>query len=415
MEHFRQLTFPMLGKTWVFTGGAHAAGGFAENMGFRNTAGLFEEAIRWNMRTEDVASRENFVFNTARSGYTVCDIIREFDSRIAYYHPAAVVYIGGCEDLALPGETIRTNIAELKRRTNAIGAAFIALHTEMRASDGETCSFEEVRHPPEVHASDGGTDSLEEANRLLEMLHGSKIPPEAADRKRLALSPSTETFARSGKLTLSKNPMRWLFIGDSITHGALHTFGYDSLPQLWEKYIREDWNRRDDTVLNTAVSGATAGEHLERLDVRYTPYADADVVIAMFGTNDCCFPGKISVEQFKNQLRTIIKLARSHGSQVVLRTPQPQREDAKERAAALVPFALAVREVALECDTLLADHFRGFSNLQQEHPAHFHSLMSDAVHPNAQGQYRMFRELAYAADMVLDNSMVSMDYAPSAS
>lgn len=388
MEHLRQLAFPMLGKTWVFTGGAHAAGGFAENKGFRNTAGLFEEAIRWNMRTEDVASMENFVFNTARSGYTVCDIVREFDMRIAYYRPAVVVYIGGSEDLMLPRETIRANIAELKRRTNAIGAAFI-----------------------ELSATGNGGDSLEEANQLLEMLHVNQIPPEAADRKRLALNLSPETFAQSGKLTLRQNPMRWLFIGDSITHGALHTFGYDSLPQLWEKYIREDWNRRDDTVINTAVSGATAGGHLAHLDVRYTPYADADVVIAMFGTNDCCSPDTASVEQFKSQLRTIIDLARSHGSQVVLRTPQPTKDDAKGRVKAIVPFALAAREVAWECDTLLADHFSSFSTLKQEHPEHFHALMSDAVHPNAQGQYRMFRELAYATGIVLDNSMVSMDYA----
>lgn len=386
MEQFRQLTFPMLGKIWVFTGGSHAAGGFAENKGFRNTAGLFEEAIRWNMRTEDIASRENFVFNTARSGYTVCDIIREFDRRIACYHPAGVVYIGGREDMELPQEIVRTNIAELERRIHAMDAEFIEMSTP-------------------------GTDSLDEANWLLEMLHGDKLLPEAADRNRLTLKPSHEIFAHSGKLIMSPKPMRWLFIGDSITHGALHTYGYDSLPQLWEKYIRENGGRKDDTVLNTGVSGATAGEYLERLDIRYTPYADADVVVAMFGTNDCCFPDNISVGQFKEQMRSIVDMALSHGSQVVLRTPQPQKEEAVNRARALVPFAQAVREVALEKNTLLADHFHSFSILKQEYPEHFLALMNDAVHPNAQGQYRMFRELAYATDLVFADSMVTMDYA----
>lgn len=409
MEHFRQLAFPMLGKIWVFTGGAHAAGGFAENKGFRNAAGLFEEAIRWNMRTEDVASRENFVFNTARSGYNVCDIIREFHNRIAYYRPAAVVYIGGIEDLKLPPQTVRENIAELKRRTAAIGAAFIEMQAPVsKAGSREGETTDQLSETPILVSE---PDSLKEANLLLEALHGSKLSPESADRNRLALKSSPEAFAQGGKLALSQNPMRWLFIGDSITHGALHTFGYDSLPQLWEKYIREDWNRRDDTVLNTAVSGATADEYLARLDVRYTPYADADVVVAMFGTNDCCSPDKISVEQFKRQLQTIVELARSQGSQIVLRTPQPQREDAKGRVKALVPFAQAVRDVALENNVILADHFRSFSILKQEHPDYFLALMSDAVHPNAQGQYRMFRELAYATGMVLDNSMVSMDYA----
>ena len=36
------------------------------------------------------------------------------------------------------------------------------------------------------------------------------------------------------------------------------------------------------------------------------------------------------------------------------------------------------------------------------------------VHPNAQGHYRMFREMAYALDMVLEDSMVSLDYPVSA-
>ncbi len=40
--------------------------------------------------------------------------------------------------------------------------------------------------------------------------------------------------------------------------------------------------------------------------------------------------------------------------------------------------------------------------------------MSDAVHPNIHGHYRMFREMAYALDMVLEDSMVSLDYPVSA-
>lgn len=391
MQISEKLTCPMSGKIWVFTGGEYAAGGFAQNRGFRNSAGLFEEVIRWDMRVDgDVASRENFVFNTARSGYNIFDLLREFSQRISRYHPAAVVYLSGAEDRRLSPQDFQKGLAELRRRTQADGAVLFELSGEER-------------------------DSLTEANRLLEAVCGQKAA-ETVDRTRLSLSPCAETFARSGKLMLKPEPMRWLFIGDSITHGALHTMGYDSLPQLWEKYIREDWNRRDDIILNTAVSGATAGEFLERLDIRYTPYADADVVVAMFGTNDCCFPDTITPERFRNQLCSIVETAYSHKSQVVLRTPQPQQPEAVTRVKAIVPFVEAVREVALEKQTLLTDHFRNFSALQHKCPERFSALMSDAVHPNAQGQYRMFREMAYALDMVLEHSMVSLDYpqAPSA-
>ena len=381
-----QLTCPMSGKRWVFTGGACAEGGFAQNQGFRAATGHFEEVIRWTARIDgDLASRENYVFNTAGSGYSVCDILRMFDDRIARFRPAAVVYITGQEDRLLSPQTYREGLAELQRQTEALGAIFFVLQ------DG---------------------DPLAQAGCLLETIGGAALPENLLDRAQLALEPSAEILPRSGSLRLSSEAMRWLFIGDSITHGALHTHGYDSLPQLWEKYLRGDWGRRDDMVLNTAVSGATAKEHLERLDIRYTPYADADVVIAMFGTNDCCFPDTITPEQFREHLRTIVDLAHAHGSQAVLRTPQPQLPEAVSRARAIVPFVEIVREVAQEKGTLLVDHFSSFTALQQAHPARFRALMGDAVHPNAQGQYRMFREMAYALDMVLENSMATLDYPP---
>lgn len=380
----------MTGKVWVFTGGAHAAGGFSEYKGFRNSAGLFEEVIRWDMYREQVAGRENFVFNTACPGLDILGVIRAFDDRVARYRPAGVIYISGAEDgeldAAVYGESLRT----LRGMAEGIGARFLEIAG--------------------VTGPEGEGDSLEEANQLLDQVCGGRSLVKPEDKKRLTLEGAGEVFGRGGKFTLFQEPMRWLFVGDSITHGALHTFGYDSLPQLWEKYIRGDWGRKDDTVLNTGVSGAVAGELLERLDVRYTPYADAQVVVVMFGTNDCAFPGTISVRRFKEQLRTFTDLARSHGSQVVIRTPQPLREDAGERGERLVLFAEAARETAREADVLLVDHYYHFARTRQEDPERFRRLMSDAIHPNAQGQYRMFREMAYSLGMVKENSMVSLQY-----
>lgn len=391
MDRDGKMTFPMSNRIWVFTGGAHGAGGFSENRGFRNMAGLFEEVVRWDMCGQELSGRENFVFNTARAGYCVEDILREFQGRVACYRPFAVVYVPGEEDRGLSREALCGGLDLLRQRTEAIGARLIVV------PDG-----------------DGTRDSLEEANRLLETVGAYRSKVEAGTANRLALEPAGETFPCSGRISLKAEPMKWLFVGDSITHGAWHTFGYDSVTQLWEKYIREDWGRRDDTVLNTGVSGATASEFLARLDTRYEPYADADVVVIMFGTNDCCFPGVIDRALFKAQLGGIVDMVRARGSQAVLRAPQPQREDAGERATAIVPFVQAVREVAREKNVPLVDHFQNFSALQRECPEAFLALMSDAVHPNIRGHYRMFREMAYALDMVLEDSMVSLDYPVSA-
>lgn len=379
-----------VGKTWVFTGGEFAAGGFTVNQAFRSTSGLFEEVIRWDMGNVSVAGRERFVFNTAKAGLNVLDIKREFEERIAYYHPAAVVYLSGREDRALDREAFQEGLRELERLTRQIGAEWFLAYA--------------------------GEDSLESANEILRMVGAAPSLVTERDRSRWKLVPVRDEDEGAGgtasqKLSLYAHPMRWLFIGDSITHGALHTYGFDSVAQLWEKYLRGDLNRPDDVVLNTGVSGATAKEFLGRLDVRYTPYADADVVIAMFGTNDCCFPGVISVEQFKGQLRRIISLVRGHGAQFVLRVPQPQKKEAGERKQALVPFAEAVREVAEQEQVILVDHFQSFGCLEEHEPEKFELYMNDGIHPGAAGHYQMFRELAYGTGLAIPMSMLSYQLA----
>jgi len=418
MEEFGKCLNSMR-KVWIFTGGAHGAGGFEENKGFRSSTGLFEEVVRWDMAWQEMAARERFVFNTARPGYNVYDINREFDQRVGCYQPAAVVYIAGSEDWELPQEQWMKGIGLLRERVEAIGARLLVVEAWKEAQEQREAASGMKRNQEQsgkcfdrekAAEYPGDWDSVAEANWVLERIGGWRCAVTTDERNRMELAPATEAFGENGSVMLRSEPMKWLFIGDSITHGALHTHGYDSLPQLWEKYLRKDYGRVDDTVLNTGVSGATAGEFLERLDIRYTPYADADVVVMMFGTNDCCFPESITVEKFKKQLRRILELMDSHGSQVILRIPQPQREDAAERAKALVPFAEAAREVACASNVILVDHFQNFTQMQKEAPERFAACMSDAVHPNTRGQYRMFREMAYAVGMVKEDSMVSLEY-----
>jgi len=37
-------------------------------------------------------------------------------------------------------------------------------------------------------------------------------------------------------------PVKWLFAGDSITHGALHTWGWRDYTEHFSERIRYDWN-----------------------------------------------------------------------------------------------------------------------------------------------------------------------------
>ena len=61
----------------------------------------------------------------------------------------------------------------------------------------------------------------------------------------------------------SPKPVKWLFYGDSITHGAYHTFGWRDYTQLFAERVRGEMGRNMDVVINTAISGNTTRQLLE--------------------------------------------------------------------------------------------------------------------------------------------------------
>lgn len=40
-------------------------------------------------------------------------------------------------------------------------------------------------------------------------------------------------------LLKADRPLKWLFTGDSITHGALHTFGWRDYAELFAERVRD--------------------------------------------------------------------------------------------------------------------------------------------------------------------------------
>ncbi|MBR5579518.1 MAG: SGNH/GDSL hydrolase family protein, partial [Lachnospiraceae bacterium] len=142
-----------------------------------------------------------------------------------------------------------------------------------------------------------------------------------ADHKPVAFTDrATEAQSELAQKLESEEPMRWLFVGDSITHACKYTYGYDGISQLFDKYVKETLGRPEDVVINTAVWGAFLDDNLgdnaeHRLDY------DADVVVIMIGTNDSSVNDRASnYVANMNQLLTKIK-AYNPGATIVIRTP----------------------------------------------------------------------------------------------
>lgn len=203
----------------------------------------------------------------------------------------------------------------------------------------------------------------------------------------------TELQQQVKAITERSEPATWLFVGDSITHGALHTKGYDSIHQIFEKYIRDELGRKDDVVINTAVSGATTREQEANSNERLDKY-DADVVIVMLGTNDAS-NAMVPLNEYEKNLKSIVDKIHSKGAVAILRTPNPLRPENGNRATNLPKYSEVIRRVATEKNAILVDHFAEWSQKLETKSYLWNNgyWNNDSIHPNPNGQLDMAQSL----------------------
>lgn len=204
----------------------------------------------------------------------------------------------------------------------------------------------------------------------------------------------------------NEEPATWLFVGDSITHGALHTKGYDSIHQTFEKYLKEELGRKDDVVINTAVSGATTAEQEANSNERLDKY-NADVVIVMLGTNDASNE-TVPTDRYKANLESIVDKIHAKGAVAVLRTPNPLRPEAGNRAVNLPKYAEVIRTVAEEKNAVLDDHFAEWSKELETRAYLWQNTYwnNDSIHPNPNGQLNMAQSLIRACGLFNETSTI---------
>ena len=206
--------------------------------------------------------------------------------------------------------------------------------------------------------------------------------------------------------------MKWLFLGDSITHGALHTNGYDSLPQLFEKYLRNELNREDDVVINTGVSSATLQELMNNKEARYERYKDADVVVLMFGTNDANYSDDTT--SYRENLKAMISEIKENNSIPVLRTPNKLFSN-DNRGNRLSKYVSVIREVAKEENCIIVDHYNQWEDASYINDsigkANGDWMNTDYIHPNHLGQLKMTQKLITEIGLWNSESIIcNLDY-----
>lgn len=206
-----------------------------------------------------------------------------------------------------------------------------------------------------------------------------------------------------------QDPIKWLFTGDSITHGALHTMGWRDYTEHFSERIRYELGRGRDAVLKTAVSGwriVTIQEDLQWNVLQYRPH----VVSIAVGMNDCN-DGPAGLEPFQSMYLEVIDTIRKQtGAAVVVHTPPQISPLDTVRSQHLPSYVEAIRKIAKKSGALLVDDYEYWQSAEKRGVLPY--WLSDAIHPNECGHRAMAHLMFKKLNLWKDDSLVCRLFVP---
>lgn len=197
-------------------------------------------------------------------------------------------------------------------------------------------------------------------------------------------------------LLAQEAPLKWVFTGDSITHGSYHTMGSRDYTEHFSERLRSELGRVRDCVIKTGVSGwriAHIADDLEWNVLQYAPH----VVSLNFGMNDCT-EGPAGLPRFINVYHEVIKrIQAATGAAIILHTPNlVLKAEGSVCHGPLPGYVDAVREIASAHGALLVDHALDWREAEALGALTYR--LSDDIHPNEYGH----RAMAHVLFKVLD-------------
>lgn len=203
----------------------------------------------------------------------------------------------------------------------------------------------------------------------------------------------SDDLKRLEGLLKQKDPLIWVFTGDSITLGAKHTHGYHCYPEVFEERVRWEIARYRDIVINTGMSGHTTKDILNDFNWRVVQFKPS-VVSLMFGTNDCKNDKwGISLESFEQNLKEIILKIRSLGAIAVLHTPPIVIKEKSLGRIKLPEYVSVIQKIANDEKLILIDNWSYWKDTLENHPEInvYKNWLNDPNHPNAAGHLEIAR------------------------
>ena len=203
--------------------------------------------------------------------------------------------------------------------------------------------------------------------------------------------------------------LKWLFTGDSITHGALHTMGWRDYTEHFSERIRFEMARVHDVVIKTAISGWRIDLIRDDLSWNVLQYQPHVVSIAV-GMNDCN-AGPAGLDSFQSQYLEVIDTIRKQtGAAVVVHTPPQILSLDQVRTLHLPSYVEAIRGIAQKSGALLVDDYEHW--LAAEKRGVLQYWLSDSIHPNEYGHRAMAHLMLKKLNLWKEDSYVCRLFVP---
>jgi acyl-CoA thioesterase-1 len=207
-----------------------------------------------------------------------------------------------------------------------------------------------------------------------------------------------QDLERINEILRDSKPHIWIFTGDSITHGAKHTAGQRSYPQIFEERLRWELARTRDWVINTGISSQTTAAILQDFEWRVSRFQPS-VVSLMIGTNDCA-KAELSPAVFEKNLIAIIEKVRALNAVPILHTPNPIILNLSPERKTLPDYVNVIRQVAGSAKVLLVDNHEYWEKRQSKFLNDiYRQWLNDRLHPNAVGHQQIARLLFKTLNM----------------
>ena len=224
----------------------------------------------------------------------------------------------------------------------------------------------------------------------------SEVPPE--------LEQIREHLRTKGR---NSPPWRWIFYGDSITHGAKHTHGWRSFPEIFAERLRWELRLRNDIVINSGISGHTTVQLLDKNQYHFRiKIFSPSVVIIMIGTNDVV---RINdVKKYQDNLVELIKRIRGDKAIPVLMTcplvwKSPGKKEYLMRYNGLPEYNAAIRETAKKYNVALVDNAARWRQIAPT-PEKLAKLLGEDIHPGPLGHLEIAKEIFHVFDVFDEKS-----------